>query len=231
MLRVVPPHNNYLVITMFLRWIIGGLIGAVVGAIVWVAIGYSMQAEVGYVAWGIGFVCGLCVQLVGGEEDGFLPGIIAVLFATLSILVSKYLVVSLLMGSALSQVTQGPEMHVTDEQMIASTAEEIIAESEEAGKKVKLPDAYYDEDAPTQKQYPSKIWRKAKSKWEKLPAEEREQQKQEREAFTKLMMEEMKGALEWQVFLQSFNPLDLLWFGLAAFTAFRVGSGLVGDDD
>ena len=220
-----------MVINMFLRWIIGGLIGAVVGAIVWVAIGYSLQAEVGYVAWGIGFVCGLCVQLVGGEEDGFMPGIVAVLFATLSILVSKYLVVTLLMGSALSQMSQGPEMHVTDEDMIASMAEDIIAESEEAGKNIKLPDAYYDEDAPTQQQYPSKIWRKAKSQWDKLPAEEQNQQKEQREEFTKLMMEQMKGALEWQVFLQSFNPFDLLWFGLAAFTAFRVGSGLAADDD
>ena len=58
---------------VFLRWLIGGLLGAFIGSIVWVAIGYALNAEVGYVAWAIGLVCGLGVQMVGVRKTGSCP--------------------------------------------------------------------------------------------------------------------------------------------------------------
>lgn len=213
---------------VFVRWLIGGLIGAAIGAVVWVSIGYALNAEVGYVAWGIGFLCGLGVQLVGGEHDGYVPGFVALLCAALSILVSKYLVISILISSAMGDA---PGIDLGPENMIAFFSEQIIAEKESSGKKVKLPPAYEDEDAPVQQRFPKAIWRDAKKKWDELAPNEQTAMIEEREQIFNDAMEEIGGVMKQQAFMESFNAFDLLWFGLAAFTAFRVGSGLAGEDD
>ena len=43
---------------MFVRGIVGAVIGALAGALVWGALTYFLKIEVGYVAWGIGGVVG-----------------------------------------------------------------------------------------------------------------------------------------------------------------------------
>jgi len=214
---------------VFLRWLIGGLIGAAIGGAVWVAIGYSMEAEVGYVAWGIGFLCGLGVQMVGGEHDGYMPGFVAVLCAALSILISKYVVISMLVANAMGAET--PDITIGPENIMASFAEEIIEEKNVTGKPVKLPPTYDDENVPLNQQYPKTIWREAKKKWDKLTPNEQTDLIEERKAFFGDAMHMLEGSIKQQAFMESFNFFDLLWFGLAAFTAFRVGSGLAGDDE
>lgn len=34
----------------FIKWFVGGLIGAAIGGAVWIAVGYFLEAEVGYIA-------------------------------------------------------------------------------------------------------------------------------------------------------------------------------------
>lgn len=78
-----------------IKCVIGGLIGGVLGTAVWAAIAYFAHAEVGWIAWGIGFVVGFGVRFMSAEEQGFMPGMIAVVIAVVSVLAGKYAAVEL----------------------------------------------------------------------------------------------------------------------------------------
>jgi hypothetical protein len=83
----------------FPKWILAGSIGGAIGAAVWAAISYFANAEVGYVAWGIGFIVGFMVRLVAGEkEEGLAPGLTAALIAVVAVLGGKYAGVQLLVN-------------------------------------------------------------------------------------------------------------------------------------
>ena len=60
-----------------------GFIGAAIGGGVWVGVGYFAEAEVGYIAWGIGLLAGIGVRVVANEDDlGMMSGFAAILSAS-----------------------------------------------------------------------------------------------------------------------------------------------------
>jgi hypothetical protein len=214
------------------RWLVGGLVGALIGGAVWVAVGYFANYEVGWIAWAIGFVVGLGVRVGAGEDDGFAPGILAVVIAVLAIAASKYLVISMSVNREFGETTFALEADA--EMMTSQIADEIVAEYEAKGKTIKWPKAAEDEDAPLAATYPSAIWKEATKRWEAIPPEEQQAQMEKAEAeFNELVgeiMEAGKSDVKASAFQESFSPYDILWFILAAFTAFKLGSGLTSDE-
>jgi hypothetical protein len=214
------------------RWLVGGLIGALIGGAAWVAVGYFANAEVGWIAWGIGFVVGLGVRAGAGEDDGPAPGVVAVSIAVLAIVASKYLVTSMSIsrdfGDAAISIEADPEM------MTARIADEIVEEYEAKGKEIKWPKAADDEDAPVPATYPNAIWKEATKRWDAIPPEEQKTQMDQAEAeineIVDGFLEVQKKEWKKEAFLESFSPYDLLWFLLAAWTAFKLGSGLTNDE-
>lgn len=82
-----------------IRWLAAGSIGGLVGAFIWAAIVYFAHAEVGWIAWGIGFLVGICIRLSAGEDqEGAFPGGVAILISAASILFGKYLAAVMLLG-------------------------------------------------------------------------------------------------------------------------------------
>jgi hypothetical protein len=71
--------------------IAAGLVAALVGGIVWGLIVKISDYEVGFVAWGIGFIAGTAVVLASGGAKGPRLQAIAVVSALLGILLGKYL--------------------------------------------------------------------------------------------------------------------------------------------
>jgi hypothetical protein len=71
--------------------IAAGLVAALVGGIVWGLIVKISDYEVGFVAWGIGFIAGTGVVLASRGAKGPRLQVIAVLSALLGILLGKYL--------------------------------------------------------------------------------------------------------------------------------------------
>ena len=71
--------------------IAAGLVAALVGGIVWGLIVKISDYEVGFVAWGIGFVAGSAVVLATRGAKGRPLQVIAVVSALLGILLGKYL--------------------------------------------------------------------------------------------------------------------------------------------
>ncbi len=214
------------------RCLVGGLIGAAIGGAIWVAVGYFTQYEVGWIAWGIGAIVGLGVRIGGQETDGLAPGALAVLIAVLAIVASKYLVVSMLVDREIPIASFSVE--ADGEMMISREADKIVEEYETAKKKVKWPKDAEDDDTPLPERYPKEIWKEATKRWNAVPPEEQKIQMEQAEAeFNEMfgeLIEKVKAETKRSAFQESFSPFDILWFVLAAMTAFRLGSGLTTDE-
>ena len=212
----------------FFKWLLAGVAGAAVGGIAWVGIGYFTNYEIGWIAWGIGLLAGLGVRAAaGGENTGAAPGIAAVAAAAAVVAVSKYAVIALFMqfDMAAQIANERPDFD-SDEYAIVRTADEIIeAEYFASGKEVAWPAGVTYEDADTEAEYPPAIWAPARDKWTALSDDEK---RSRREAWKNQYEADIAEWLEVgqsEAFAESFTPYDLLWFGLAMFTAFKVGSG------
>jgi hypothetical protein len=206
-----------------LRGVIGGLIGGIVGAAIWAAITYFTNMEIGWIAIGIGFVVGLGVRVLAGEEVGAGLGVMAALIAVVSIVAGKYAAIELMLARDVADETA---MAVTAEQFIVENADVVVGEWEADGKTVAWPPGMTIEDAIEESHYPPEIWAEAKSRWDALGAEAQQQQIAEREALMDEFTDAMMGEIKQAAFKESFAPLDLLFFGLAVVTAFKVGSGM-----
>jgi hypothetical protein len=73
-----------------LQGAVGGLLGAIVGGIIWGLILQLTEYEVGYVAWGIGLLCGWAVGFFSSKGKGTIFQLIAVFFSVFGILIGKY---------------------------------------------------------------------------------------------------------------------------------------------
>ena len=71
--------------------IAAGLVAAIVGGVVWGLIVKISDYEVGFVAWGIGFIAGTAVVLATRGAKGPRLQVIAVVASLLGILLGKYL--------------------------------------------------------------------------------------------------------------------------------------------
>ena len=114
--------------------------------------------------------------------------------------------------------------------MVASYATEIAETQEAAGMKVNWPAEAENPDAPSEQMYPKEIWAAAQQQWQKLSPEEQEQAMVDYKDEVAVDVQQFESDVRGEAFKQSFSPWDLLWFGLAVFTAFKVGSGMASDD-
>lgn len=210
----------------FLKWFAAGIVGAAAGGAAWVLIGHFANYEVGWIAWGIGFLAGAAVRVVAGDAQGPAPGLAAVAAAAAGVAVSKYVVVALMVNQILGQMQVQKPDFASEPAAIARTADEIIAtEYEAAGKEVEWPaDADFESD-DLRSTYPPEIWTAAERKWNALSDADKQGR---REAWVREFDEGVPDVddIRSAAFAESFTPWELLWFGLAMFTAFRVGSGL-----
>jgi hypothetical protein len=205
------------------RWILGGVIGGGIGVLVWVLVGYYSHAEVGWIAWGIGFLAGVGVRYaayLGQQEESALHGILAAVIAAGCIICAKFLVFSLLTNQAATS-------SVDDELMISHFADKIIEEKKARGERITLPHGKSLDEAESEKDYPPLIWKQAEQQWNKIGAEERENLKKTLQAMVANAVEAGAGP----DFSKAFTPWDLLWFGLAMITAYKIGVGTYGAGD
>jgi hypothetical protein len=211
------------------KCLIGGLIGGIFGTAVWAAIAYFAHAEVGWIAWGIGFVVGFGVRLMASEDQGLLPGIIAVGIAVVSVLAGKYLAVEMSFREFAGEIDQMTQVSETD--MLVELSDGIVGEWQQQGKAVVFPAGMTIDEADEPHEYPAGVWDEAKNRWTALGAVEQKKRMDDKATLNRELAGALQGAIKRQGFLASFSPYDFLWFFLAAATAFRIGSGGGGDDD
>ncbi|WP_425617979.1 hypothetical protein NA78x_001671 [Anatilimnocola sp. NA78] len=218
----------------FIKWIVAGSIGGLAGAAIWAGISYALNAEVGWIAWGIGGMVGIFVRVAAGESDeGPAPGITAAAIAIGSVLLGKFLAVHFLVSSLLANDTQPPP-ELTEKHMIIRLADDIIEAREAKGQKVVFPNGKSMEEATEPTDYPTDIWQQAQAKWKSIPAADQQKQITEARVQQQAMLEMFRTSIHSEVrqagFLGSFGIFDALWFFLAAGTAYRIGAGAATDD-
>jgi hypothetical protein len=211
------------------KWLLAGLIGAAIGGAIWVAVGYFGHLEVGWIAWGVGLLAGVAVRMAAGETEGYGPGIAALIAAVAVVAVSKYVVVELAVNESLEQFMAEGLQPPTEEQSIAAIADMVAGEYEAQNKPVQWPASLAD-DAPEEAAYPAEIWAEAKRRWQALSPEEQQRNRDTQQEEAQAALALFNTQIKQEIFKQSFSPWDLLWFGLAAWTAFKVGSGLAANE-
>lgn len=212
-----------------LKWIAAGAVGGLVGAAIWAGISYFANYEIGWIAWAIGAIVGFSVRVAAGEQnEGMAPGATAVSVSIGAIVLGKYLASFFLVANLMA--TNGLA-DPTEEQMIVRAADDIVRERQARGQTVVFPTGKDLDTAETQADYPPDIWQQANSKWQALSADERTQQIKTLASERNAAIRALQSTVQSSAFYGSFSPFDLLWFGLAAATAYRLGAGNVGTDD
>jgi hypothetical protein len=120
------------------------------------------------------------------------------------------------------------QIHVDEEAMIASMADEVAKEYAAKGKTINWPAGKSYDEASRKADYPPEIWSEGVRKWLEFPEPVRQQKLVERLQMVAKLDELVRNPTPG--FGALFSGWDFLWFGLAAMTAFKVGEGSHGDD-
>ncbi len=213
------------------RCLVGGLIGGATGIAIWVLVGYFTHYEVGWIAWVVGFLTGVGIRYAAylhNEEASFGKAILASLMAIGAILTAKFLVFALLVGGRGDEILRqaANQMRFDDDAMIASIADDIADEAVKRGETIAWPPGTSQETASKRDDFPTSLWQKAQARWNQLGPKGQQDQKRQRIMLAMALSEQGTRPS----FGECFTPWDLLWFGLAIFTAYKVGSGTYGSD-
>jgi hypothetical protein len=207
---------------------IGGLIGGAMGAAIWIAVVSATAYEGGWIAWGVGLLVGIGVRIgAGAKGQGLGPGLVAAAIAVGAAGGAKYAVVSRLIQEPLPDLVHSFEQDPSV--LIAKRADRLVEAEQERGGYVPMREGSAAGDASIESDYPADIWSTAKQLWDDLPPEkQREEIRQiaaEHEAVTAESRDEI-AATAWNTrFRAKYSLYDALWFGLATFTALRIGAG------
>lgn len=214
---------------VMLRALLGAVIGGAIGAGIWAAITVSTGYEIGWIAWGVGVLVGGGAMALSRGEASSTTGAIAALVALAAVGVGKYAAVvltvdDLIKNSALSH------KHYSDSDMLVVMATDVAAEWEENGKKLKWPEGMSNEDAQEELDFPKDVWREGRKRWEAMSNGEKEDRRAEAEAALAQMTQTLRAEVVGVGFSSSFSMFDVLFFGLAVASAYRIGAGGGGDD-
>jgi|HubBroStandDraft_6_1064221.scaffolds.fasta_scaffold21548_2 predicted Zn finger-like uncharacterized protein len=206
----------------WITWPLFGFGGGLVAAAIWVAVGYFFQREVGYIAWVVGLCVGLGVRIAAGDREGIGAGLTAIAISICVILGSKFTVAYLVTAKF---VNMAADAEADEESTKFFLAMQIADEEPGQGAKGGAKEAENDlANATTFQELPKEVREKTENRWKQMSAAEK------KEFQNKMLGVQQIPPLfiAFLAFFASFRKLDLLWFGLASFTAFRVGSGSFG---
>lgn len=118
--------------------LLGAIIGGLIGAGVWALISYQFNVEIGWIAIGVGVLCGIGAAMGAGGEGGVITGGMAALVALGSISLGKYAAVNWAVDDFVQSVMSYEiTLDDVDEQWaLQSLVDEICEERNERGESV-----------------------------------------------------------------------------------------------
>jgi hypothetical protein len=204
----------------YLNSLFGAVVGGAVGGFVWALIAFYGNVEIGWIAWGIGVLCGFCVKLVAKNQADSLTGVIAAFGSVTGIGLGKYLTVAWLIGKMTAGVFDDARMtQVIELRAAVQTAEEMI----EARQKVDFTNGKSIESADSINDFPASVQQAARQKIKDLPPGEYDKMLKD----LRQEMEDMKGMLApdpIEAIKASLHPLDTLFAFLAVMSAYQIAS-------
>jgi hypothetical protein len=206
----------------------GGVIAGSIGALVWAGIAYFTGYEVGWVAWGVGGLVGFGVVLGNSGNRSRAAGIIAVVITVMALMAAKYTTVQLVLSDG-SEITEALVSGLQDDELVVSyIADDVVVEFMSDDIPVHWPVGVDPSQATTQVEYPADVWTIAQSRWDGMVLTEREEYRSSLEemvtANLALALDELRGELAQVGFIGSFGFLDIIFFGLAIATAYKVAA-------
>ncbi|GAB5496727.1 MAG: hypothetical protein Phyf2KO_18070 [Phycisphaerales bacterium] len=156
---------------------IGGAIGAVGWAVVMVITGY----EIGYIAVGVGFLCGLGAAIGAQSRAGLVSGLMAVGAAIVAIAVGKIVGVGVAISNDVGDLVAQAEAHMANPDMPWMSESDAILEmvndeslrQERRGERLSWPIGQSWDTAYELQHFPSSIRVSVQMEWKKLTAEQR----------------------------------------------------------
>jgi hypothetical protein len=145
---------------------IGGLIGSIIGAAVWAAVAYFTGYEIGWIAWGVGVLCGFGVAIGTRGQGGPPAGVLAVLLSLLGIAGGKWFANEWYLDS----------FYNSDDLVISAIADDIQARHEEAGRRFRPKSTVQDDDSDytIASEYAPDVWQEAQQRLRALSPEEQD---------------------------------------------------------
>lgn len=224
--------------------IIGASIGGAIGAAAWAAVVYFFNYELGILAAGVGFICGLGAVIGARGEGNTWSGMVAVVVAIIAIVVGKsaihvmYLatledIQAQIESEMASAVSAGS---LEEFQIYQGLVDQIAEERLDNKVAIDWPDpdmtiegAYWPDD------YPQDLINETTETWSAMTPEAQTEFREARAAYLNdglleynEMLEDEIAAVKDVKFTDTLSPFDALWALLALGAAWGVGSG--GDD-
>lgn len=91
-----------------LRGFVGGIIGALIGGAIWAAIVVLTDYEVGFMAWGLGLLCGWATVLASGRRKGLPLQIAAGVASVVGLVLARYYVVMYMLSKFIFEKAPNP---------------------------------------------------------------------------------------------------------------------------
>jgi hypothetical protein len=219
--------------------IIGASIGGVIGAAVWAAVAYFLNFELGILAIGVGWICGLGAALFSRGGNAYAGGV-AVVIALIAIIMGKLLVYGMYYASLeIYQEELQAQMaepitpdSITPDQIYQGLIDQIAQEridhnqSIDWGRGITLDDAVWPED------YPQDLVDETIETWDTMNPEDQHTFKQDRIVEINQNMAEFNELIEDEMdmldnfdFWGSLSLWDGLWAFLALGAAWGTGNG------
>jgi 3-hydroxybutyryl-CoA dehydrogenase len=114
--------------------------------------------------------------------------------------------------------------NITEVNLIAAIADDVAIEYEEAGRELEWPPGSSWETAEYERDYPADLWADAKGRWEYMLPSEQDEYRTAHIEYVEGNVEQFRDTVVKEGFKESFGVLDIVFFGLAIASAFKLGA-------
>lgn len=188
-------------------------VGGLIGGGIWFGVAYATQYEIGWLAWAVGGLTGLGMY-AGMRQGSFVGGVVAAGIAVAAIVGAKYFIVAMILASLFGTLDEDPR---------ETWANHLAAQAVEQANSIPEP-AESASDAEWEA-YEAK--QEAAHEAELVKAREAVAKLSDGEVREKVRVQqnELKADMQKTFFRLAFDWHDLIFFGLAVVTAFKLGAG------
>lgn len=192
--------------------LLAGGAAAVVSGLVWAVIGYYLQVEIGWLAIGVGVLVGVAVAAAAKQPSPAL-GVSASALAVGGIVLGKLLAISW-------SVSYYAQNDYGDEFLLDAAVYRIVQNGETS-------DAFAEWMVDTDAEYPpASVEAEAQRHYQAAQQHLRGATEEERKELVLAYADVLFGNVSYvQRLVDDFHPLDLLWYGLAIYSAWKIASG------